>query len=182
LERALPPEGDFEAIVSEFAEKVYNHALRMLGDPLDAEEATSDVFLRIHRSLETFRHEAKLSTWIWKITTNVCLSSRGKKKVQTLSVEAENVSKILADHTSESNPEESYLQRERREELGRLISRLPPREAAAIMLHYMEGMDYSEISSILEIPMGSVATALHRGRERLRSLLEKRSRRIHNDL
>lgn len=178
----MPTEGDFEAIVNEFAEKVYNHALRMLGEPLDAEEATSDVFLRIHRSLETFRHEAKLSTWIWKITSNVCLSHHRKKKLETLSVESENLSEILADPGSESNPEESYLQREKQEELARLISRLPPREAAAITLHYMEGLDYSEIASILEIPIGSVATALHRGRERLRSLLEKRRRRIHNDL
>ena len=65
------------------------------------------------------------------------------------------------------DPECSFIVREERDRLGHLIASLPDREAAAITLFYIEGMDYKEIAGILDIPAGSVATALHRGRERL---------------
>ena len=65
------------------------------------------------------------------------------------------------------DPERSFIVSEERDRLGRQIALLPDREAAAITLYYMEGMDYKEIAGILDIPAGSVATALHRGRERL---------------
>ena len=65
------------------------------------------------------------------------------------------------------DPECSFIVREERDRLGRLIASLPDREAAAITLYNIEGMDYKEIAGILDIPAGSVATALHRGREHL---------------
>ena len=74
-------------------------------------------------------------------------------------------------------PECSFIIREERDRLGRLIASLPDREAAAITLFYMEGMDYKEIARILDIPAGSVATALHRGRERLAGRLSEMKER-----
>ncbi len=71
---------------------------------------------------------------------------------------------------SSPNPEELYMGEEAREHLASLIARLNPQESAAITLFYLEGMDYEEIARILDLPMGSVATALHRGRKKLRSL------------
>ena len=65
------------------------------------------------------------------------------------------------------DPEYSFIVREESDRLGHLIASLPDREAAAITLYYLEDMDYKEIAGILDIPAGSVATALHRGRERL---------------
>jgi RNA polymerase sigma-70 factor (ECF subfamily) len=164
----LPTRPQFNALVQEYSERVYNHAYRMLGNREDAEEATMDVFLKIHHGLADFRGDAQLSTWIWRITTNACLSRRAKRREQTISVESENVEEVMADLDPASNPEEVFLKEEMREALAYSIAELPEQEAAAITLFYLEGMKYEEIAAILGVPMGTVGTAVHRGRERLR--------------
>ncbi|MBA4311779.1 MAG: hypothetical protein C0417_04020 [Chlorobiaceae bacterium] len=163
---------DFSVIVKEFAERVYNHAYRMLGSRENAEEATQDVFLKIHKGLINFRGDAQISTWIWRITTNVCLTRLANKTKNTFPVEYDPINEI-ADDNRTANPEKIFLCREDHEELARSINKLSPKEAAAITLFYLEDMNYTEISDILEIPMGSVATVLHRGREKLRALILK---------
>lgn len=165
---ALPIKPQFDALVQDYSERVYNHAYRMLGNREDSEEATMDVFMRVHHGLADFRGDAQLSTWIWKITTNVCLSRRARKKEQTVSTETENIEDVIADLDPNSNPEMVFLKEETREELAGSIAELPEQEAAAITLFYLDGMKYEEIATILDMPMGTVATAVHRGRERLR--------------
>jgi RNA polymerase sigma-70 factor (ECF subfamily) len=140
----------------------------MLGNREDSEEATMDVFMRVHHGLADFRGDAQMSTWIWKITTNVCLSRRAKRKGLEVSVESESMEEVIADLDPASNPEEVFLKEETREGLARFIAALPEQEAAAMTLFYLEGMKYEEIAAILGVPMGTVATAVHRGRERLR--------------
>ncbi len=159
---------EFDALVRDYSERVYNHVYRMLGNREDAEEATMDVFMKIHRGLADFRGDAQLSTWIWRITTNVCLSRRSKMKEQTVSAGTENAEDVIADLDPMSNPDELLLKEEMREELARSIAKLPEQEAAAMTLFYLEGMKYEEIAAVLGMPMGTVATAVHRGRERLR--------------
>lgn len=168
----------FNTLVQDYSERVYNHAYRMLGNREDAEEATMDVFVKIHCGLADFRGDAQLSTWIWKITTNVCLSRRAKKREQTSSLETENVEEVIADLDPTSNPEEAFLKVEVREGLARCIAELPEQEAAAITLFYLEGMKYEEIVTILGIPIGTVGTAVHRGRERLRKKMFAERMRI----
>jgi RNA polymerase sigma-70 factor, ECF subfamily len=164
----VPSSAQFNILVQEYSERVYNHAYRMLGNREDSEEATMDVFMKIHHGLAGFRGDAQLSTWIWRITTNVCLSRRAKKKEQTISAETENVEDVIADLDPVSNLETVFLKEETREELAGSIAELPRQEAAAITLFYLEEMKYEEIATILAVPMGTVATAIHRGRERLR--------------
>jgi RNA polymerase sigma-70 factor, ECF subfamily len=156
---------EFNRIVEEYGQGVYSHAQRMLGSREEAEEAAQDVFLRIHRSLGGFQGKAKISTWIWRITTNVCLSRREiLRKSMTTSLD-EAGSPEVPDESPD--PEYLFIVREEGDRLGRLIASLPDREAAAVTLYYLEEMDYKQIAGILDIPAGSVATALHRGRERL---------------
>jgi len=158
----------FSALVRQYSDRVYNHAYRMLGNREEAEEATMDVFLNIHHGLAAFRGDAQLSSWIWKITANVCLSRRARKRVPTVFIEMEKVEGIVVDREPASNPEELFLKEESREQLARLIAELPDQEAAAITLFYLEELKYEEIAATLDLPSGTVATALHRGRERLR--------------
>ncbi len=160
---------EFNAIVDRFAGRVYNHALRMLNNREDAEEAMQDVFLRVHRSLGTFRGDAELSTWLWRITVNVCLSRRRTRRRRREQVRVEDVADAIADDAP--GPDEILAILQDRARIAAMIARLPDREAASITLYYIEGFDYAEISRILNIPPGSVATALHRGRERLGKML-----------
>jgi RNA polymerase sigma-70 factor (ECF subfamily) len=156
---------EFNKLVENYAQDVYTHAHRMLGSREEAEEAAQDVFVRIHRSLAGFQGRARISTWIWRITTNVCLTRREvRRKSITVPLDEEAATRVSDESP---DPECSFIVREERDRLGRLIASLPDREAAAITLYYIEGMDYKEIAGILDIPAGSVATALHRGREHL---------------
>jgi RNA polymerase sigma-70 factor (ECF subfamily) len=67
-------EYDFSQILSDFQDVVYNQAYRMLGRREEAEDATQDIFMQVHRKLGQFRGESKLSSWIYRITANVCIS------------------------------------------------------------------------------------------------------------
>ncbi len=160
---------EYSDLVNEYTPKVFDHAYRILGNREDAEEATYDVFLRVYYGLQHFRGDASISTWIWRITFNVCLSRKRKKEFATQSLDEQTSS--IPETAADCNPHEQLHQLERREILASFIAQLPEREAAAISLFYLEEMDYDEIAKILQIPAGSVATALHRGRERLRKLL-----------
>jgi RNA polymerase sigma-70 factor (ECF subfamily) len=162
---------EFQALIDRYSEGVYNHAWRMLGSREDAEEATQDVFLRVHRSLKEFRGEAQVSTWIWRITVNVCINRKEALRSRCGTGDPRDAER-LAD--TEPDPLGAYVLGEDRERLAGTIARLPDREASAIALYYIEGRDYAEIATILRIPPGSVATALHRGRERLRSMMTQR--------
>jgi len=93
----------FGQIVEDYAQGVYTHAHRMLGSREEAEEAAQDVFLRIHRSLGGFQGKAKMSTWVWRITTNVCLTRR---EMQRKSVTA-SLDPVLAAELPDESPDPS---------------------------------------------------------------------------
>lgn len=165
----MPPRVfEFNQVVQEYAVSVYNHAHRMVGSREDAEEATQDVFRKVHAGLAGFRGEAKLSTWMWRITANVCLTRLAARRMETVPIEGEPA---LGDGSPD--PERQLIDQEECRCLAKLISALDPREASAINLFYYEGLRYHEIAEILSVPEGTVATLLHRGREKLRVLFQK---------
>ncbi len=84
---AMPYPESFEDIVCRFRDRIYNQAYRMLGNREDAEGAAQDVFLRIHRSLGSFRGESAVSTWVFRITVNVCMNRFRKKQLRFESIE-----------------------------------------------------------------------------------------------
>ena len=169
-----PVHGDveFNVIVRDFGEKVFNHALRILGNREEAEEACQDVFVRISRSLGGFRGDARISTWIWRITVNVCLNRREKMARRGRGVKLEEFENSPPAQDCPT-AEDELVGKELRERLAAAISRLPTKEAAAITLFYMEDLDYAGIASALQVPPGSVATLLHRGRVRLQRIVAK---------
>ncbi len=162
---------DFPDIVRDFSKQVYEHAYRVLGNVEEAEEATQDVFLRIHGSLHSFRGDSILSTWIWRITLNVCLTRRERLETMRKRRAPGDFLEMHIPGDERENAHEQVVRREQAEIVGRTISRLSQREATVITMFYLQEMSYEEISEVLSIPPGSVATALHRGRERLRKLL-----------
>lgn len=158
----------FREIVDHYAPQVYRHALSLLRTHEDAEEAAQDVFLRIHRALPQFRGDAKLTTWIWRITVNVCLTRLKKKRLPTRSLD-DDPPEITADET----PLTELLSRNTREQLESAMTKIPPAQASALLMYYTEGLSYREIAEVLGVPDGTVATLLFRGRERLRRILRK---------
>jgi len=166
---------DLRRLLTEYQDTVYNHAYRLLGNREDAEEATQDVFLLIHRNRGEFRGESKLSTWIYRITANVCISRLRKKRLPTASLDAEWESggDTLADVIPADipDPESRFEDEETRERVQSEIRNLPPKWATALSLYHFDDRSYEEIAEIMEIPKATAATYILRGRQRLAARL-----------
>ncbi|MEO0077823.1 MAG: RNA polymerase sigma factor [candidate division WOR-3 bacterium] len=150
---------DFEEIYRQFKGKVFSTAYRMLSNYADAEDATQDVFVKVFKKLGSFRGEAQLSTWIYRIAVNTCIDFRAKRtrnQTQPLAEEAERVSVPLG--------------------LGRLVEgflpKLPPGYREVFVLHDIQGLKHSEIARVLGITTGASKSQLHRARAFLRRELE----------
>lgn len=165
--------GAFRDIVDLYSARVFNLSLRILGSREDAEEATQDAFMRILKALDDFRGDSGLATWIWRITTNVCLTRKKKKSIAPVSLDSVEIDPPDGRVEDYSRQERSFFARERADTISRYISMLPPGEATAITLFYFEELSYEEISDVLKIPIGTVSTDLHRGRQRLGELLRE---------
>jgi RNA polymerase sigma-70 factor (ECF subfamily) len=156
----------FKDIVDLYSAQVYNHALSLLRSREDAEEATQDVFLKISKAIELFRGDAKLSTWIWRITANVCYTRLAKKRIDSESID-DVVSAVEDPHSLSAEID----RKESRRLINEALASVPQQQASILLLYYFEGMSYKEIAAVFNIPEGTVAIQLHRGRERLRKQL-----------
>jgi len=164
----------FREILTEYQDRVYNQAYRMLGSREDAEEATQDVFLRVHRSMDEFRGESKLSTWIYSITSNVCISRLRKKEHPTTSLDAEFESgDTLADIIPSEceSPSEILENAQMKKYIRDQVRALPPKWAMAISLYHFNDLSYEEIAEAMKIPKATVATYILRGRQQLAAQL-----------
>ncbi len=154
---------------------VYNQAFRMLGNKEDAEEATQDVFLLVHRNRDEFRGESMISTWIYRITANVCITRLRKKQIPTSSLDREfepdgdTLGDIIPDNTPD--PGTIFENEEMRKHIRAEIRNLPPKWAMAITLFHFEDRSYEEIADAMDIPKATVATYILRGRQRLAARL-----------
>ena len=162
---------DFRSLLAAYQDKVYNQAFRMMGNREEAEEATQDVFLRIHRSLDEFRGESKLSSWIFRITANVCISRLRRKQLKIVSLDepVASVDKTAAEVIPDDQPDpgRQYESQEMAETVRDQVRRLPPDWAQAISLHHFQGMSYEEVAEAMGIPRATVATYILRGRRQL---------------
>ena len=166
-------ESDFLKIYEEYKDRIYNQSYRILGNKEDAEEATQDVFLRIYKSYESFRGEAKLSSWIYRISVNVCLSKAMSKRKNIDYLEEDGKIKYKNISEKTKNPEELFQSKEFRDIILNLISKLQPKYSSILTLYYFEEMGYKEISEILKIPEGTIATHLFRAKTSIKELFIK---------
>ncbi len=164
----------FRQILAEYQNRVYNQAFRMLGSHEDAEEAAQDVFLRIHRGMNEFRGDSKLSTWIYSITSNVCISRLRKKEHPTSSLDKEfesgdTLADIIPDECE--SPEDIFENEQMRKMIRAQVRALPPKWAMAISLYHFDDLSYEEIAEAMKIPKATVATYIMRGRQQLATQL-----------
>jgi RNA polymerase sigma-70 factor, ECF subfamily len=167
----------FEGIVELFKDKIYRHCIRMVGNEYEAEDLAQETFLRAYRSIDKYNGEYKFSTWIYRIATNLCIDRLRKKKPDYyLDAEvpgtegATMYSHLPADQPL---PEEMVTENEQWNELQAEIMKLPEKYRTAIVLKYVEDLSLEEISHIMEIPVPTVKTRIHRGREALKKVFQK---------
>lgn len=162
-------------IVNLYQHKLYQICYRMLGNKQEAEDIAQEAFVRAYINLHSYDQKRKFSTWLYRIATNLCIDRIRKKKPDYyLDAEVAGTdgldmySQIAAD---EKLPEDVVTQMELQDRIQYEISRLPDKYRSVIVLKYIEELSLQEISEILDMPLGTVKTRIHRGREALRKQL-----------
>jgi RNA polymerase sigma-70 factor (ECF subfamily) len=161
---------DFDQIVENYSDFVYNVAFRMMGAPEDAQDVAQDAFLSAYRAFDRFRGESRVTTWLYRITTNAALMKlRKEKKARTLTQPGVE-DMVIADWSDA--PERLATNTELGAKLNEGISMLPDELKAAVVLRDVEGLSNTEAAEILDITVSSLKSRLHRGRVMLRKHLE----------
>lgn len=164
----------FSNLLDAYSGMVYNLSLNLLQNEKDAEDATQDVFTSVYLTIQQFKGDAKLSTWIYRITINKCqetIRSRSRKKrfgFMTTLDQAENLSQF---HANFNHPGIELENKERASILFHALNQLPDNQKIAFQLHKIEGVPYDEIAQIMETSLSSVESLLFRARQNLKKLL-----------
>ncbi|KGX90506.1 RNA polymerase sigma factor SigW [Pontibacillus halophilus JSM 076056 = DSM 19796] len=165
----------FSEIVTFYQGKVYNICYRMLGNQHEAEDIAQEAFVRAYTNIHTFDENRKFSTWLYRIATNLSIDRIRKKKPDYfLDAEVKGTegltmySQLSAD---QALPEEEVESLETEETIHKEILSLPTKYRSVIVLRFIDEHSLQEISDILDIPVGTVKTRIHRGREALRKKL-----------
>jgi len=152
----------FGELVERYKHLVYGMVWRLTSDRTQTDDLAQEVFLKVYRGLPYFRGEARLSTWIFRIVSNVCSEARGRR-----SAEIPDSPAIL----ERGSPDGAFADLELRDRLDKAIAKLPDQYRFLIAAHYLKGVQYDALAEALEIPIGTVKTHLHRAKRRLRELL-----------
>ncbi len=165
----------FEDLVRSHEKTVYNLALRMTGDPQDAEDMAQEAFLKAYRSLGEFRGESKFSVWLYRIVSNVCLDHlrrQSRRPTVSLTAEDEEGEQTQWDVPDESlSPERLLEQKLTREAVQKGLNALPEEQRQILLLREIRGLSYEEIGRILDLEPGTVKSRIFRARKRLCAFL-----------
>ena len=165
----------FETILSTYKTQVYRTALMILKNEADAEDASQDIFLNIYKSLHKWKGNSALSTWIYRITHNVCIDIIRKRKRNDASplttYNDDGEENILPVIDEQADVEEKVIQKSAYGALYAAIDKLPGKYREVIIFREINNLSYEEISQILSLPQGTVKSRIKRGREALKNLL-----------
>lgn len=167
----------FEALVKEYEKNVYNVALRLVTDPEDAADMTQEAFLRAFNSASSFRGDCSFASWMFRITTNVCLDflrSRKNRSTVPLYTENEDGEETELDIADDSfSPEILFERKSIRDAVHRGLDSLPPDQRAVLLLREIQGLSYEEIGKALELEAGTVKSRIFRARKKLCAFLKR---------
>ncbi|WP_028976890.1 RNA polymerase sigma factor SigW [Sporolactobacillus terrae] len=162
----------FALLVERYKNSVFAICLRMVGQVQEAEDLSQEAFIRAYNHIDQYDQERKFSTWLFRIATNLSIDFLRRRK-NTVSLDASvpgteelTLNAILPDEGE--HPEERILRKETEAFVQHEIDKLPEKYRSAVVLKYIEDLSLKEISEIMEIPVGTVKTRIHRGREMLR--------------
>ena len=169
--------GDSEAfglLVLRHQDRLYNAVLRVVMNPEDAADAVQEAFINAYQSLMSFKGDAEFFTWLYRIAFNTAMS-RKRRKRPTQSLEqhrARDPHFEPVDPRTEPNPALELERAEEEQHLLAALNRLSPEHRTVLVLKDIEGMKYEEIAEIVEVPIGTVRSRIHRARSEMKQLLE----------
>ena len=163
----------YNGLVVKYQRQVYNLAYRMLGNAEDAGDLVQDTFLRAYSALASFRQDASFLTWLYKITSNLCidhLRSRKSRSALSLDAEMEEGREPAASHR-QASPEDTVVRDAVKDVVHHAILNLPEKYRAVVVMRHLQKMSVEDIAVTLDLPTGTVKTHLFRAREMLRERL-----------
>lgn len=165
-----PP--SWEEIVRDHSARVYRLSYRLTGNAHDAEDLTHDVFIRVFRSLHSYR-PGTFEGWLHRITTNMFLDRMRRKQRIRFDALADDAAARLPSR--DMGPWQHYDVTHFDEDIQRALDALSPDFRAAVVLCDIEGLPYEEIAEVLGVKLGTVRSRIHRGRSQLRKALAHRA-------
>ena len=164
--------GAFEELYKAHSGRLFSLAMRMLGNPADAEDMLQEIFLSAHRKLDSFRGEAALGTWLYRLAMNQILDHVRSRAARTGQLtDGLDDTSLLADGEGHRLADRAID----RIDLERAIAELPEGCRAAFVLHDVEGLEHREVSDVLGIAEGTSKSQVHKARLRLRGLLRRKT-------
>lgn len=172
-------EGAYRELLSRYQRPVFSLVYRMVRDRTLAEDLAQETFVRVFNSLDSYDPAYKFSSWIFKIANNLAIDHLRKRKLDTLSIhgsphadspQQEEETRITL--TARGETPDAYVEhRELGSHIERAIGELRPEYRTAITLRHLEGYSYEEIAQIMDVPLGTVKTYIHRARSELKERL-----------
>ena len=166
---------NFAEVFCDYRDPIYNYLLRMTQNQVEAEDLTQETFVRVHRSLPTFRGEASLSTWLYRIATNASLDHfrRRTTRQEKTALPIEKIELLDGDWDSDApaSPEHLAARSEMSACVQAFVQRLPPDQRAVLVLKELQGLKNREIAEVLECSLATVKSRLHRAGTKLREAL-----------
>jgi RNA polymerase sigma-70 factor (ECF subfamily) len=167
-----------ETVFHQYAPRVFTLACRLLGNPIDADDVTQDVFLQVVRKLPTFRGESAFSTWLYRITVNTALAFR-RKRARRESHRTFSPLDAFADDGSHRapvrrwliKPEQPVFDQEAHQVIDQAISKLPEKYRDVFVLADVEEIPLAEIATMIGLHLPAVKSRLHRARQLMQHLL-----------
>ena len=164
----------FEQLYIENQKRIYSVALNFFGgNEQTAKDITQQVFLKFYTHLATFRGDAELSTWLYRVTVNACLDEQRKTRRFVF------LTDFFSEFRAKKSQDERIHRREVADAVQSAIGELKPKFRLPILLKYVEGLSYEEIAKILDCSTGTIASRLNRGHKMLATKLGHLKNELH---
>lgn len=163
----------FGELVSRHQDRLYNTVLRLLDNPDNARDVVQEAFLHAYQSLHSFKGDSRFFTWMYRIAVNAAISFKRKRRlVLRLQPTADGTGAIDPLDANEANrPGYAMEMAEQEKRVHDGLARLSAEHRSVLVLKDMEGMKYEEMAEILQVPVGTIRSRLHRARLDLRDIL-----------
>jgi len=168
----------FDFLIQKYRKPIVHFMYRMVHNQAVAEELAQEVFLRVYRSRETYRAEARFSTWLYRIATNLGVNhardNRHERTASTIYLDEPDSETGSTPDVADSTPgaEANLLRRERLNAIRQHVLTLPERQRTAVLMHKYEGLDYKQIGDVLKLSESATKSLLFRAYQTLREKLK----------
>jgi RNA polymerase sigma-70 factor (ECF subfamily) len=166
----------YRTLLEKYERAVFSICLRMVRNRDEANDLAQDAFIKVFSMLERYNPSYAFSSWLFKITSNLCIDYLRKRRIETFAMD-EPISGDKGDiqrqyEAPDPDPETEYIRKEKMERLSEAVENLPPHYRIMLILRHQENLSYEEIAGSLEIPLGTVKARIHRAREMLKASLK----------